>query len=128
MANPTGRLTHEQLEILEVVWARNREGATVGEIYGTISQNRKVARTTIITMVTRLQRRGWLVRKGAARSFRYYAARKREQTTERLTKQFLDDVFDGSTSRLVMSLLGSKRISQEEIQNLKKIIKEQESK
>ena len=124
MAKPQGTLTGAQLEIMEAVWAGGPEGVTVAEIWDHVSRSRRVARTTVLTLVHRLQQRGWLVRKKGGRSYRYLAFRSRELATGRLAGEFVDEFFGGSAAELVMSLLGSNRIGRKELERLREILAE----
>ena len=63
MTLPEGNLTPAQFEIMEIVWNHGRKGATVAEIWQATSQTRDVARTTVLNLVDRLERRGWLKRR-----------------------------------------------------------------
>jgi DNA-binding MarR family transcriptional regulator len=65
MKNPHGGLSAAQYEIMEAVWPYEAEGATVAEIWDAIGQGRKVTRTTVLNLVSRLEKRGWLVRREA---------------------------------------------------------------
>jgi BlaI family penicillinase repressor len=124
MAKPQGTLTGAQLEIMEAVWAGGRRGVTVAEIWDRISRSRHVARTTVLTLVRRLQQRGWLARKKDSRSYRYSASRSRERATGRLAARFVDEFFGGSAAELVMSLLGSNRIGPKELKRLRDALAE----
>jgi predicted transcriptional regulator len=122
MPNPEGTLTSAQHEILEVIWDRAAQGATVAEIWQAISAGRSVGRTTILNLVDRLERRGWLVRRDREKPCHYLAALGREETAAFLAGGFLDNFFGGSASNLVMSLLGSQRLAATEIEQLQRVL------
>lgn len=122
MADPDGTLTAAQHEILEVIWGSGKSGATIAEIWGAIGQQRSVARTTILNQVDRLEKRGWLKRYEHADGFRYIASQPRQQVARGLAVEFVDSFFGGSASELVMSLLGSKKLSAAEISRLKALL------
>ena len=122
MPKPRGSLTSVQYEIMEVIWQRAPQGATVAEIWEAIAARRRVGRTTILNLVDRLERRGWLVRRDREKPCHYLAALSREETAVFLTGGFVDDFFAGSASNLVMSLLGSKRLKPGEIERLRQIL------
>ena len=63
MGRPEGRLTPAQHEIMEIVWRTGEAGATVTEIWTAIAGSREVARTTVLNLVDRLEKRGWLKRR-----------------------------------------------------------------
>ena len=119
MANPQGNLSAVQYEIIEAVWDCGEKGATVAEIWEAIAQRRKVTRTTILNLVSRLEKRRWLVRGADERPVRYVVALDRRKTAALLTNGFVDDFFGGSARQLVMSLLGSKRLKPDDIERLR---------
>ena len=124
MAQPAGSLTGTQLEIMEAIWAAGKEGRTVAEIWQQLSGSRKLARTTVLTMVVRLEARGWLHRKGDTNGYRYFATRGKNQATGRIAVRFVDEFFGGSATELVMSLLGTKKIKPQEVENLRRLLNE----
>ena len=122
MVIPEGNLTPAQYEILQVIWDGDDEGATVAEIWREISKLRGVGRTTVLNLVDRLEKRGWLTRHRAQGVYRYRAALDREKTTDTLASEFVDDFFGGKASDLVMTLLGNKSIKKDEVERLRKLI------
>jgi predicted transcriptional regulator len=122
MPNPEGSLTSAQHEIMEVVWESAERGATVAEIWRAIAAGRPVGRTTILNLIDRLEKRGWLVRRDRQKPCHYLAALGREETSAFLAHGFVEDFFGGSASNLVMSLLGSQRLKPQEIENLRRLL------
>ena len=118
MAKPQGNLSASQYEIMEAIWTKGPEGATVAEIWEEIARGREVTRTTVLNLVTRLEKRGWLLRREDEKPLRYLVALDRQKTSERLAEGFVNDFFGGSARQLVMSLLGSKRLKAEDIKRL----------
>ena len=75
---PLPPLSEAQMEIMNVVW--NRGKATVADVWKALGSQRKVARSTVVTMLTRLQEKGWLCCDEEGHAFRYRAAVPREAT------------------------------------------------
>jgi predicted transcriptional regulator len=121
MSPPAAGLTPVQFEIMQIVW-NAPEGATVAEIWEAIAEGREVARTTVLNLVSRLDERGWLKRKKAGGVFRYVATIDRDTASANAASQFVDDFFGGSAAELVMSLLGSQKISSVELDELRKLV------
>lgn len=119
---PEGTLTPAQYEILDVAWRAGDDGATVAEIWHTISESRTVARTTILNLVDRLEKRGWLKRHDDAGAARYTAAVSRDRASAELAGEFVETFFDGSAANLVMSLLGTERLDAAEVRRLRDIL------
>ena len=121
---PQGNLTPTQYEIMQVVWDRGEEGATVSEIWQSIAAERPVTRTTVLNLVDRLEKRGWLIRQTGSGANRYVAAKSREDTARVLARDFVDDFFGGSASQLVMSLLGERRLDADEVEHLRRLLRQ----
>ena len=128
MTIPVGVLTAAQHEILDVVWNAPANGVTVTEIWQAIGDQRTVTRTTVLNQVDRLEKRGWLRRKKHEDGFRYVATQSREQASRGLAEEFVNAFFGGSASELVMSLLGSKKLTSTEIERLRDVISRKSSK
>lgn len=128
MKDPEGTLTVAQHEILEAIWKLSNSGATVAEVWAEISKHREVSRTTILNQVDRLEKRGWLKRHAHEDGFRYVVTKRRDQVANGLAREFVDSFFGGSTSELVMSLLGSKKLTSAEVTALKALLESNLSK
>ena len=125
MTTQNGTLTGTQNEIMEIVWAKGREGATVAEIQEALGKD--AARTTVATLVQRLEKRGWLVADTRDKAQRYRAAKPKERASGRMAAEFVDAFFGGSAAQLVQSLLGSNKIKREEIVRLRELLERKES-
>jgi predicted transcriptional regulator len=123
MAAPEGKLTPVQFEIMQLIW-NSGQGLTIGKIWDSIRAVRGVSRTTALNLVDRLEKRGWLKRRKEQGVFRYEATVERQSVEAQLASDFVEEFFDGSAANLLMSLLGSERISKSDIQRLKQLMDE----
>lgn len=123
MATREGKLTPAQFEIMQAVW-KSKEGLTVAEIWDAVSNARDVGRTTVLNLVDRLEKRGWLKRTKSEQVFRYTATIDEQKATSQVASEFVNEFFQGSASELVMSLLGSRRLSSQEVDELRKLLDE----
>lgn len=128
MVTPEGKLTPAQYEIMDLVWQAGPAGATVSELWEAIGRRRDVLRTTVQNLVDRLEKRRWLKRAKGAGGYRYAATTGRVETARSLAEDFVDEFFAGSASELVMSLFGSKRLTQDDLARLQALLDEQLSK
>lgn len=122
MAKPAGKLTPAQYELMEVVWGAGRDGATVADVWQAVSKQRPVARTTILNLIDRLEKRGWLRRLDQDGVNRYVAAVDRDRTNARIAAGFVQEFFGGSAANLVVSLLGTSQLDPDEIQRLRQLL------
>lgn len=118
-----GKLTPAQFEILQKVW-ESPGGLTVAEIWEGVLTERDVSRTTVLNLVDRLEKRGWLTRSKDESVFRYQAAVARATAEKQLANDFVQEFFSGSAMNLVMSLLGSKPVTKSEIRKLQQLLDE----
>lgn len=123
---PDDNLTPTQLSILQAVWAAGPDGATVAAIWDHLAQQREVARTTVLTQVQRLQKRGWLRRDDQDGVAVYRAALDRDRAEQLLARRFVADFFAGSPAGLVKSLLGGSRLGKDELRELRSLIERAE--
>lgn len=126
--HPSEPPTGAQLEILETVSHAGPKGMTAAEVWSQLSKGREVARTTVITLMQRLEQRGWISREGDGRGAIYRSLHAPEQASARIADGFLARFFDGSPSKFVLNLLGEGRISEDELERLKVILREAEEK
>jgi len=124
MPKPEGRLSPAQYEILQAIWEIGAPGATRMQIWDLIVQERPIVRTTVLNLVDRLERRGWLKRIETDGKMLFWPTASREQIEADVAKDFVDCFFKGSASHLVMSLFGRRKINSEEIERLKDVLEE----
>lgn len=94
-ADPIARYLGElQAEVMATFWGR--ESATVREALDEINARRKkkLAYTTVLTLVSRLWRRGLLKRDAEGRGFRYRAVGSREELLGELSDELIDRLLD----------------------------------
>ncbi|HJT79258.1 MAG TPA: BlaI/MecI/CopY family transcriptional regulator, partial [Gemmataceae bacterium] len=109
-------LSEGQLEIMNVVWDRGE--VTVAEVWKVLAARRKVARNTVLTMLTRLEEKGWLCRDEGGFAFRYRAAAARDATLGTMIRRLVDTAFGGSAEGLVLALLHGRGVSKEEARQI----------
>lgn len=122
--NPEGDLTAAQYELLAVAWDGPAMGMSVAEIWQAVADRRGVTRTTVLNVVDRLEKRGWLARESIGGVYRYRPTLDRATAEARLATGFMAEFFGGSPTQLVQSLLGSDDVSSADIDRLQQVIAE----
>lgn len=117
-------LTEQELEIMKIVW--NRGGVTVRDVYETILRQRKVAYTTVMTMMNILEGKGYLKKKAVERAYVYQAARSKSRVVKGMVQDFVNRVFNGSAEPLLVQLVKDRHLSQEDIEKITRAIQEDE--
>lgn len=118
------QLTPAQLEIMNLFWEHGE--LSVAQVRQILSKTRSVARNTVQTMLTRLVEKGWLQTRTEGKAFLFRASRPRKSTLRAMVGQLLDTAFDGSPSRLVMTLLEARSISPDEAASIRRLIDEKQ--
>src|SRR5215471_9280878 len=95
--------TDQELEILKVIWSRGH--ATVREVYQDLSKQRKIAYTTVLTMMGVLERKGHLKKTAGTHAYVYAPTRPQSQVVSGMVKEFVDRVFAGSAKPLLVHLV-----------------------
>jgi BlaI family penicillinase repressor len=117
--------TAAELEILKVLWVN--QPLTVKEIHEKLSESKDVGYTTSLKIMQNMTGKGLLRREPNGKSHLYFAVFKKEETRGNLLDRFLDSTFSGSASSLVMQLLGNKKTSAKELDEIKRIIQQMEN-
>lgn len=117
-------LSDNQLEIMDVIWRRGE--ATLGDIWGELSQSRPVAKNTIQTLLTRLVDKGWLTYRAEGKTFHYAATRPRESTLSNVVKRLVETAFKGSTEGLMMALFEGRELTKDEADRIRELIEKAE--
>jgi len=118
---PRATLAPQELEIMKVVWARR--AATVRDVYEDLRARRRVAYTTVMTMMNILERKGHLKKRAEGRSFVYQPARPKRQVVGAMVREFLDRVFGGSAEPLLVQLVQDRRLTERDLADLARRIR-----
>ena len=113
-------LSGAQIEIMDLVWTRGE--VTVTEVWKVLEERRPVARTTVLTVIDRLVKKGWLKRRTAGPQHFYSAAQARQPTLGGVVERLIDTVFAGSAENLVVALLEGRGVTDEEAKRIRELI------
>jgi predicted transcriptional regulator len=122
MRRPSQTLTTQELEIMKVVW--DHGPATVRDVYEALRARRRIAYTTVMTMMNVLERKGHLRKRPEGRSFRYQPARPRTQVMKAMVREFLDRVFGGSAQPLLVHLVEDRQLTDDDLRELARRVRE----
>lgn len=122
MRAKTRTLTEQELEIMKVVWELDR--ATVREVYEALLARRKIAYTTVMTMMNILEAKGYLKKGPVERAYVYRPTRPRKQVIAAMVKEFVNRVFNGSAEPLLIHLVEDRKLSEKDLAKIAKQIRE----
>jgi predicted transcriptional regulator len=117
-------LTGQELEIMKIVW--RLQSATVRDVYEALLEERKIAYTTVMTMMNILEEKKYLKKQAKDRAYVYRATRPRSDVIKAMVREFVDRVFNGSAEPLLVHLLKDRRLSQKDLEKIARAIREGE--
>lgn len=104
---------------MKIVW--ERQTATVRDVYEALLERRKVAYTTVMTMMKILEQKGYLIRKQVDRAFVYRPAQPKKRVIRGLVREFVNRVFNGSAEPLLVHLVEEHKLSREDIEEITRL-------
>lgn len=112
--------TDAELEILHLLWELGP--STVRTVNDRLNERRGLGYTTTLKMMQIMHEKGLVQRTEDGRTHLYTAAVSEADTQSRLLRQFVDNAFRGSASKLVLQALGNHQASTEELDEIKALI------
>jgi predicted transcriptional regulator len=122
MARPASKHPTElELEILKVLWEKSP--LSVREVREALLATRRLAYTSVMTIMNIMVDKGYLRREKEGPSFVYEPVARRDATVRRMLKDLVDRVFNGSAAAAMVNLLESSDLDKDELQRLRKLLK-----
>lgn len=116
-------LTEVELELMNILWKLKE--ATVREVMAQLPTERKLAYTSASTIIRILEQKEVVVSRKLGKTH-FYSPRLQKQDYENKTlHHVIENVFDGTPTDLVRRLISDTQLSEEERQEIKRIIKEE---
>ncbi len=106
---------------MKVVW--QLDTATVRQVYETMLERRKIAYTTVMTMMNILEQKGHLKKRYEDRAYIYQPTKSQKQVVRSMVRDFVNRVFNGSAEPLVAHLVEDRRLSESDLEEIRKTIK-----
>jgi predicted transcriptional regulator len=119
---PLGEL---ELEVLRFV--ADHAPISVGEAAQQFGAPRGLARTTILTVMERLRKKGYLSRSKQGRPARYAPRLSQPEVERGLVREFVEKTLAGSLTPFMAYLADSKDLSTEELARLRRLVEELEA-
>ena len=120
MRNRTRTLTDQELAIMKLVWERE-QGATVRDVYEALLAKRKVAYTTVMTMMRILEQKGFLKKSQDERAFVYRPTQPKGQVIGAMVQEFINRVFNGAAEPLLVHLVEDHHLSPKDLEEIAKL-------
>ena len=111
-----------ELQVMDVVWSLGDcTSSEVIEKFG--SDKRKLAPTTIRTVLTNLRKKGYIKQiPSMDRGYKFRAIAKREAVARKTMKGLIGNLFSGSPGQAILHLLEDETISDQELEKIRRLI------
>lgn len=121
MSNREPDLAAGELEVLQALWQESP--VTVREVLNLLHERgRKVAYTTVLTVLTRLEQKGYVQSDKSGVAYVYRPMVSQEKVSKNRLQAVLDLFYDGAAGPLVLQLMREQRLTTDEIAELQKLI------
>jgi BlaI family transcriptional regulator, penicillinase repressor len=107
---------------MKLVW--QRDSATVRDVYEALLERRKIAYTTVMTMMKILESKGYLKKRRQERAYVYRPAHPKEKVIGKMIREFMERVFNGSAEPLLVHLVKGKHIREKDLEKVRRMIEE----
>jgi BlaI family transcriptional regulator, penicillinase repressor len=121
MRRQSPTLTGQELEIMKIVW--ERDSATVRDVYEAILETRKVAYTTVMTMMKILEDKKYLKKTQVDRAYVYRPAQPKGKVIGAMVREFVNRVFNGSAEPLLVHLVNEHELSADDLAEIARLRK-----
>ena len=111
-----------QRAVMEAVWELGE--ASVHHVRQHLNHKKKLAYTTILTAMQKLEKAGWLKHRNEGKVYIYSPTRTREEAGAHSTRKFIERVFDGDALLMFQHLMRQSTLSDGELRELRKMIDE----
>jgi predicted transcriptional regulator len=118
----TVKPTESELEILQILWERQQ--CTVRDVHEILTETKEAGYTTTLKLMQIMHEKGLVDRDTSSKTHLYRPLVNQQKTQQHLVRKMIDDVFNGSASRMVMQALGNQNATNDEIDAIKKYLDE----
>jgi BlaI family penicillinase repressor len=116
------RISAAEWEVMKVIWPK--PPCSAADVVAALAPSRDWSVGTIKTLLNRLHSKGALRFEKAGRSYLYYPTIAEDSLRAAETESFVDRVFDGALSPMVAHFARSRRLSDRDLDELERILKE----
>lgn len=111
-----------QRAVIEVVWELGE--ASVHQVRKRLANKKKLAYTTVLTAMQKLEKAGWLKHRNEGKTYVYIPTRTREEAGAKSVRKFMERMFDGNALLMFQHLMRQSKLTDEELKELRKMIDE----
>jgi predicted transcriptional regulator len=121
MKSAKNTLTAQELEIMKVIWRLGP--CNVRQVYEAMLKDRKIAYTTVMTMMNILETKAFLKKRSGDKAFVYTPSKPEKTVIRAMVREFVDRVFNGTAEPLLLHLVEDEQLTKEELDEIRRSIK-----
>lgn len=117
------KISDAELEIMKIVWGNAGETTLFSYIMDSLAaQGRPCQKNTLIVLLSRLVGKGYLSARKMGRKNEYMPLVSEAEYQTMQTQNFIDKIYEGSVKGLVANLIAGDLLTDEEYEELKKLL------
>ncbi len=120
MGNDRPTLGEQELEVWR--WIADHAPVSAREVADHFADARELARTTVLTVMERLRKKGYLSRRRRDGVYEYASRVPSAEVVQGLVRQFVEKTLAGSVSPLVAYLTRTRQLSEAELADLQRLV------
>jgi BlaI family transcriptional regulator, penicillinase repressor len=109
-----------QKAVMEIVWDLGE--ASVNQVRDRLGKRKKLAYTTVLTVMQKLDKSGWLTHREEGRAYVYQPTKTRDEAGRSSLRQFIDRICGGNPIAAFQHLLADEDLSADDLAALRKMI------
>jgi BlaI family transcriptional regulator, penicillinase repressor len=115
-------LSDLQLAVMRVLWDKGQ--ASAAQVQQALEHSRKLAITTVSTLLVRLEKRGVVSHRADGRTFVYRPRVSELEMRRKTISSVIRNLFRGNPSEVVGQILSERDVSEEDLSRMKKLIRD----
>ncbi len=119
---PSSQPTEVELQILRILWEQGP--STARQIHNRLAEVRDTNYSTTVKMLSIMLDKGFVRRDETVRPQVFRPAATQQRTQQRMLKDLIQKVYDGSAGSLVLQALASQKASPEELAEIRRVLDE----
>jgi BlaI family penicillinase repressor len=106
---------------MKIIWEKN--STTVRDVYEELLKHRKIAYTTVMTVMGVLEQKGHLKKTAKGRAYVYSPAHPQNEVVRSMVRDFVQRLFNGMSKPLLVHMIEDGKLTETELDEVKKELK-----
>ena len=118
------QLTDLQTAVMRVLWQQGE--ATVVQVHAALREERRLAMTTVATLLSRLEKYGFLTHRAEGRQYVYRPLVSQGEVRQSQVAGLIDQLFQGNPADLMYHLINESEVEDEDLARVVALIESKE--